>query len=145
MKPQFENNWLSKSLESLEKDYWKDEIEYSSHLIETCHTLRKKPLKDLQTEDLRIMIGQDIGLLYLIPLAIEVLQKDILASGDFYEGDLLQSVLTSDTNYWKNELDNWQKVYNLFHTNENLLKQFDIINPVKGKWFNAFAKFEKIH
>lgn len=64
----FENNWKSKSLENLEKDIWsplhKDE---NSYLIQTCHKLRKKQLKDFEIEDLRIMIGQNIGLNFLIP------------------------------------------------------------------------------
>ena len=55
----FENNWKHKSLESLEKETWlplnRDE---GSYLIQTCHSLRKKQLKDFEIEDLRIMIGQ---------------------------------------------------------------------------------------
>lgn len=41
------------------------------------------------------MIGQEIALPYLIPLAIDVLQQEPLAEGDFYRGDLLASVIRS--------------------------------------------------
>ena len=94
-KTKFDNNWLSKTLESLEKDYW-GEPEYNSHLVTTCHRLRKKPLKDFETEDLRIMIGQNIGLKYLMPLALDKIDKNIQTDGDLYDGDLLQAVLKSD-------------------------------------------------
>ena len=87
----FDRNWLTMSLKDLNKDSW-EEPEYDSHLVTTCHELRKKPLKDFNTEDLRILIGQSIDLTYLIPLAIETLEKEILAEGDLYEGDLLTAV-----------------------------------------------------
>ena len=72
-KTKFENNWRSKSLESLEKNFWGEIPKDESYLVTTCHTLRKKQLKEFNTEDLRIMIGQNIGLKYLIPLALETL------------------------------------------------------------------------
>ncbi len=45
------------------------------------------------------MIGQQMGLEYLIPLAIERLRDDPLAEGDFYRGDLLQNVLRADPRF----------------------------------------------
>jgi len=59
-----------KTLQELEGHDW-GEPNFPSHLVITCHTLRRKPLRDFTVEDLRIMIGQNIGLNYLIPLAIE--------------------------------------------------------------------------
>jgi len=35
-----ENNWKSKTLENLEKDYW-EELHDSSQLVTICHKLRK--------------------------------------------------------------------------------------------------------
>jgi CDI immunity proteins len=52
-------------------------------------------------EDLRIMIGQNIGLQYLIPLALEHLRKDPLSEGDFYPGDLLKMVLSAEPDFWR--------------------------------------------
>ncbi len=86
---------VHRTLEQLEKDVW-SEPDYPSHLVETCHRLRKKPLRDFTTEDLRIMIGQDIGTPFLLPLALDRLEDKPLAAGDFYEGDLLQAVLSRD-------------------------------------------------
>jgi hypothetical protein len=95
----------SKTLEQLDGAVW-PEPTYDSYLTSTCHQLRKKPLDQFGIEDLRIMIGQNIGLEHLVPIAVEVLQRDPLASGHFYPGDLLKAVLTARDSYWndRNEL-----------------------------------------
>ncbi|GAB5556832.1 MAG: hypothetical protein SchgKO_10450 [Schleiferiaceae bacterium] len=101
-KTEHESIWREKSLEFLEKNYWR-EPDSESYLVKTCQLLRKKPLKYFEIEDFRIMISQNIGLKFLIPIALEKLKKDILAEGDYYEGDLLKAVLTSDKEFWKPE------------------------------------------
>ena len=90
---------LNKTLEQLEKDVWADPG-YDSYLVMTVYRLRKKPLKDFTIEDLRITIGQNMSLEYLIPIALKELKKNILAEGHFNPGDLLSNVLTADINYW---------------------------------------------
>lgn len=51
------------TLEILEKVYWLPiDSDENSFLIRNCHSLRKKQLSDFSIEDLRIMIGQNIGL-----------------------------------------------------------------------------------
>ncbi|HQU42831.1 MAG TPA: contact-dependent growth inhibition system immunity protein [Pirellulales bacterium] len=54
------------TLEELEQADWGAPT-YESHLASECHRLRRIPLRELRTEDLRIMIAQQIGLLYLVP------------------------------------------------------------------------------
>ena len=65
------------------------------------HRLRCVPLKKLTVEDLRLMIGQEVNLNYLMPLAIERLEINPYAEGDFYPGDLLYNVLSINRNFWK--------------------------------------------
>lgn len=120
----YENNWREKSLENLEKDYW-GKPDYESHLVKTCHQLRKKPIKDFEIEDLRIMIGQNIGLKFLVPIAVEELKKNILAEGDYYEGDLLKSVLTSEVEFWSERFDLLDELDKLIQQNLELLDQTD--------------------
>ena len=84
-----------RTLEQLEKDVW-GPPEYPSHVVTTCHALRKKPLRDFSVEDLRIMIGQGIGLAHLLPKALDILEETPLAEGDFFPGDLLDAVLRAD-------------------------------------------------
>jgi hypothetical protein len=48
-----------------------------------------------------------MGLPHLLPLAIERLREDPLASGDFFAGDLLLQVLRVPTAAWR-EHGNWR-------------------------------------
>src|SRR5689334_2350866 len=94
----------SKSIEQLENDFWKDEHSPTA-LVEKCLEFRRIPLRYLTIEQTRLLIGQNIGLLYLIPRAITILKDDILAEGDLYEGDLLKAILDVKEEFWKSHLD----------------------------------------
>jgi hypothetical protein len=89
----------SKSLQQLEEHDW-GEPAFESHLVQTCHRLRRKPLDEFTPEDLRIMIGQAIGLDYLVPLALDKLECDPFTGGDFFPGDLLAAVFGVDDSFW---------------------------------------------
>ncbi len=130
---------LSLNLDQLEKTNW-GEPTYDSHLVRTCHALRKKPLQDFTIEDLRIMIGQDISLDYLMPLAILELSKNILAEGDYYEGDLLKVVLSAEGGFWKKHPGMGERVATLFKQNEAIIKE-----SASGKELKkAFEEFSSI-
>ena len=118
----FENNWKYKSLEQLEKNFWKAPVN-ASYLIMTCHELRKKKLNEFVVEDIRIIIGQEIGIKFLIPLAIKQLKKDILAEADYYPGDFLETVLTSSQDYWKKNIFEWSEVCQLIEQNSGLIER----------------------
>jgi len=92
----------TKTLDQLEPPAW-GEPDFHSHLVTTCHRLRRKPIGEFSVEDLRIIIGQEIGLPWLVPLALEVLEQNPLAEGDFYPGDLLRSVLRVEPSFWSRE------------------------------------------
>src|SRR6516164_3337905 len=98
MKGGFDRN---KSLEELEQTDW-GEPTYNSYLVTTLHRLRRKPLHDFEIEDFRIMIGQGVGLPFLVPLALERLEEEPLSAGDFYRGDLLRAVLQIQEEFWMN-------------------------------------------
>jgi len=93
----------SKTLEQLESDYWGPPPTGPdvSGLVINCHLLRQKRIKDLTIEDLRLLIGQNRGLEYITPFAINYLQQNIMSEGDLYEGDLLHNVLGIKADYWK--------------------------------------------
>jgi len=107
---------LTKTLEDLEGEYW-DEPNFASSLVIQVHQLRKKPLCELNNEDLRLLIGQQINLHLILPLALEKLIQNPFGSGDLYIGDLFCSVLKVDQEYWedhrglKNELDEVIRIY----------------------------------
>jgi hypothetical protein len=106
MTPRFD---LSKSLQELEEGDW-GEPTHESGLVATCHRLRRKPLSEFTIEDLRVMIGQGIGLSYLIPLALERMEEEPLAEGDYFPGDLLAAVSRVDEAFWKAEADSAQRI-----------------------------------
>lgn len=89
--------------------YW----EITTHLVKTCNALRKKPIEQFTTEDLRIMIGQQMGLDHLVPVALEKLTEDLFAEGNLYEGDLLESVLHINTGFWDDNKDYWLQLNHL--------------------------------
>lgn len=80
----------NKTLEEIDGQRWGTPC-CASYIEATCAALRKKPLGQFTTEDLRIMIAQDIGAEVLKPFALEVLRQDPLAEGDYYPGDLLEA------------------------------------------------------
>ena len=89
-----------RTLEELEGVEWGPPT-YPSHLTTTCHRLRKKPIGECTVEDLRMLVGQNVGLSFLVPLALEMLERDALVAGDFYPGDLLGSLLRAERTYWE--------------------------------------------
>jgi len=91
---------LDQTLEQLEGTEWR-EPDYGSSAVINCHRLRRVPLRDFTVEDLRLTIGQRMGLEHLVPLALEQLERDPMVSGDYYEGDLLQNVQRLPANFWE--------------------------------------------
>ncbi|MFD3658959.1 contact-dependent growth inhibition system immunity protein [Streptomyces sp. NPDC058620] len=67
-----------RSLAELERDRWQAPPPDATRLIATAHALRGRPVGALTVEDLRLLIGQDIGLPVLLPLAVEALRDDPL-------------------------------------------------------------------
>jgi hypothetical protein len=51
------------------------------------------------------MIGQQLGLPYLMPIALRVLKESPWASGDLHEGDLLVMVLSVKPEFWVDNHD----------------------------------------
>ncbi|MGH8706949.1 MAG: contact-dependent growth inhibition system immunity protein [Burkholderiales bacterium] len=92
------------TLEELERSNW-GEPTYQSHLVTECHRLRRVQLRLLTLEDLRILIGQSIGLQFLVPLAVKQLQRNPLAEGDFFPGDLLCALLRVEPEFWEGHTD----------------------------------------
>ena len=86
----------ARTLEELERDIWPDPA-FASATVRRCHEVRRKPLALLTVEDLRLMIGQGIGLRWLLPRALGRLDENPLAEGDFFPGDLLVAVLRAVT------------------------------------------------
>jgi hypothetical protein len=89
-----------RSLEELENDRWGPPPPGATRLVTEVHRLRTVPLTDLTVENLRLLIGQQVGPAWLVPLAVEQLERRPLAEGDCYPGDLLRAVLRLPAWFW---------------------------------------------
>jgi len=140
-----QQNWRYQTLEKLENDHWGLVPKNESYLVTTMHELRHKQLNDFTIEDLRILIGQSMGLQFLIPLAIEALENDFFSEGHFYQGDLIQSVLTSDAQFWKSERDSWSRILQLCEDNKETKVNYDTTEEIKRRWMESYLVFSSIH
>ena len=100
---------MKQSIEQLENDFWPD-YEFETDLIRRCHEYRKIPISDLTNEMIRVLIGQEIGLNYLLPVILEKLVENPLIQGDLYACDVLNAVLHIDKDYWKKYSEEFKKL-----------------------------------
>lgn len=108
-----ENNWRHKTIERLERQNFGDPQTAPTNMVKRCWELCKVPIGEFTIEDLRLMIGQQFSLQYLVPLAIEHLRFDIFVEGDYYEGDLLNNVLSIDKEFWDQNKHHWKEINEL--------------------------------
>ena len=59
------------------------------------------------------MIIQGIGLKYLLVEAIGLLKENLMTEGNYYEGDLLNSVLQINKEQWEPLSEHWYSVNTL--------------------------------
>lgn len=101
----------SRSLEEIEDDRWGDPPADATRLVTTAYALRKRPVGALDAEGLRLLISQQIGLDTLVPLALDQVEQDPLAEGDFYPGDLLDALIRRvPDSYWQAHEDQRTRV-----------------------------------
>src|SRR5262245_20637492 len=89
-----------RSLDALDPPRWGPAPDDATGLVRRCHALRSKPIDEFSVEDLRLMIGQKIGVRHLIPLALNQLAEDPLVEGNCFPGDLLSSVMRIERSFW---------------------------------------------
>ncbi len=123
-----------KSIEQLENDYWTEPKGFISGLITNCHNYRKISINKLTIEQLRLLISQKIGLKHIIKIGIKELNKNILAEGDFYEGDLLMAISNVQPEFWNQNRTEFLTFKNIVERNSEVIKlklgekKFDRIN-----------------
>ena len=135
-----DRSWQLKSIEALEKRGYGDPTTAPTPLVRKCLEYVKLPVSELSVEQLRLLIGQEIGLSYLIPLALTVLETNIVAEGDMYPGDLLKNVTVVNASFWKNTPEQYARLVALMKKGKRRLGQYelkvsipDISNPSPPK------------
>ena len=111
-----ESNWQYKSLENLEKEYWGDPP-YPSYLVTRTHAIRKIPLKELTHDDVAMLLRQKFSLEYIVPLAIERLEINILIDED---GEVMEALLNLPAEFWFSHKSYWQTIKNLIEANKTI-------------------------
>jgi len=92
----------SNSLEQLEGEPWGDPPADATSLVRTVYEWRRRPIGTLEPHELARLIGQDVGLPWLLPLGVEILRDEVAgqATGGFFDGDLLYAVLSRNPQVW---------------------------------------------
>jgi hypothetical protein len=102
-------------------------LEGGSYLLSQLRRLRTVPLKELRMEDIRLLIGQSLGLGFLVPMALDHLEAHPLAAGDFYPGDLLKNVMEAPQSFWNNHTELRERLVNAL---ERALERVRKVNTV---------------
>jgi hypothetical protein len=94
----------SRTVEELEGFQWPPPPEETTSLVRGVHELRKRPIKDLTVENLRRLISQDVGLRWVLPVALDHLRETAPQEAEtgWYDDDLLSAVLTRKEEIWRN-------------------------------------------
>lgn len=95
----------AQSLQQIEDSDWGDPPADATRLISTVHRLRRKPIGLLTAEDVRLLLGQHVGVPFLVPRALAMLEEDPLCEGDLFPGDLLVSTLHVPLAHWHTHPD----------------------------------------
>ena len=131
---------LRKSISELEG--WKCKIPVEgddSYVVRNYYRLHNVPIKNYNLADLRFMIGQNAGLEYLVPIALEKLKEDIFLEAEFFEGDLLKGLFRIEdiSNYWASHNKEKQELIELYENQKYKLQELNRKREIE----NAYAKF----
>lgn len=96
-----ENN----TIEKLEKNVWKEPEVFPSKLVEKVFQLRKKPIKELDGDEMRLLINQNVGINLIFGEVLNLISIDILYEASYYPGDLLHAVIKIPDEFWKGHKD----------------------------------------
>ena len=118
----------TRSLEELEGHAWRQPADRASGILRRCFAARKIPLDELNDADLRLLIGQDIGLAFTVPLAIERLERDLLLKAEHYKGDLLTALLSASPAFFRGEPSIVDRVRKMLGRVPSLLDNLDVVD-----------------
>lgn len=94
-----------RSLQDLEGADWGDPQSAETQMIARVLALRRKPLATLTNAELRLAVGQRVGLTILLDIAVEKVRENPLLECDFYPGDLLAALVRLDDKDWGSRTD----------------------------------------
>jgi hypothetical protein len=129
------------TIEKLENDVWQEPSTFPTELVKSIFALRKKSLDQLTSNDTRLLLTQNVGLKYVVPIAIKVLKADLLHEALYYPGDLLSAVLNVENAYWDvNQLEK-EELRVLLERFELLVMSNHLSDEVEKELTDAVNKF----
>lgn len=131
---------IEKSINELEGKGISKKPEFDSFTVIKTFELTNKKIKLLKPEDLRLLIGQNIGLKYLVPIAIEILKENPLIETDYFEGDLLIKVLNVQESFWDTYPGLKSQILQLFKN--NLIDYNSLDEDTKSEIYSLYEKLE---
>lgn len=114
-------DWSDRTLDQLEGADW-GKPTYPSYVVTNAHRLRKVPLREFTPEDLRFMLGQQISLSILMPMALDVLEREPYLGGEMYPGALLTVALRVEPVFWREHQELWRRLDNVAGEVEDLAR-----------------------
>lgn len=94
--------YLDRTLDELEGS-WGAAPSASTNLVQACHRLHAKPLRELTDEELRLALLQQIGFPWTLSVVLWRLRQDPLREGDTYPADVLCAALRVPEKEWTPE------------------------------------------
>ncbi len=124
-----------RSIQELENDFWPDQKEYPTGLVERCHAYRKIKLKDLQIHQIITLLIQDIGSEYLMPIALEQMENNISEEDEYNGSSFIQSIDFFSGEIFKRNTELHKATLNLLDR-----KQTEIENLIGWKRFKRIKR-----
>ncbi len=121
---------FSKSLQELEGEDWGNPEDAPTNMVRRCLKLRRMPLKEFSAEDCRLLLGQNIGVPFVVPLAIEFLGQNPMEEGTIgLPCALLRKVLLQPEEFWQAHPALWWNVTEIVWQVEGLRAAIEELAP----------------
>ncbi|QIS07789.1 hypothetical protein F5X71_29925 [Nocardia brasiliensis] len=122
------------SLEQLEGVAWPQPPENATRVMRLVYELRRRPIRKLTPEDLRVLLRQREGIAALLPRTLRLLGENPLAEGDYFPGDLLVAALGLATSFWRNNPEYVPQLCQIIRKVEAMGNLDDLGAPHDGIW-----------
>lgn len=116
-----------------------DEPRLNSYVVRTASRVSKKPIGKISAEEIRLLIGQRIGVKYLLHRAVLILENNPLIETGYFEGDLMMALLELEPEAWsENELD-----YSLFRSLVSHHKSELLTTMIPADLFDRYGRLKE--
>ena len=98
---------------------------YVTPMVEQIEIAYATPLKNLSVDQVRLLVGQQIGLEFVMPRALYELSKNPLVDASYYQGDLLNACLSVDREFWMEHEGHWYDLNTIFEALRETMKDIE--------------------